>query len=103
MKELTGYKRNGFEFAAIWRKDDVVAFIGVKDETNKTWEIMHVRKSKAGMRFGKHFEASEHGPSNNEWGTYGFTATNEADAYKIFERELSKAKERNETKRSRPN
>lgn len=78
------FRRHGFDHEVIERCEGVVlvkktqgSFVG--------WEVARVFFAEAHTIAGQSIEAGEHLPSMEQWGTYAFSYTNEADARRKFE------------------
>lgn len=73
MKILTEYKKNGYEFTLVTRKGDYAIFEGTRKTGSKTYEVIQI-KSHDGLTFdGVTTDPAEYAPSNNEWGSKGWT------------------------------
>lgn len=76
MKPLPiSYNKNGFTFNQIIREGDVAVYEQIIPETGKriAYEVFEVMKKKAATINGSIIEARETSPSNEQWGTNGFT------------------------------
>lgn len=87
MKLLTEYTKNDHTFAVVERIQDTAIFHGRSTKgSSETWEVIQIQKQEAGNRtFGGvvvNVEAREFPPSNNQWGSKGWTCVNLEDAKK---------------------
>jgi len=71
MKTLTEYARNGFKFTLVCRDGNVAIFeeFGSRDH----YEVIIIQSHQGREIAGKHFPPSEYPPSNEQWGTKGWT------------------------------
>jgi hypothetical protein len=98
MKQLTEYKKNGYEFKLIKRDGDIAIFLGEKitefengwKETSENWEVIHIQSHQGREIHGKHFEPAEFPPSNEQWGTKVFACVGFLAADKRFHAEIEK-------------
>lgn len=80
------YRKNSYDFRLVKREGDVAIYSQHEPETGNVvaYEVFIVRRHE-GLTFGdRKTEAAEYGPSNEEWGSYGYTVwTMEAAALKV--------------------
>jgi len=92
MKELTGYKKNGHDFTLYCRAGGIAIFHGKRVGGNsETWEVIHVQSHNGREIAGKYFDPAEYPPSNEQWGSKGWTYTNPELARDRFEVEIGKS------------
>lgn len=87
MKTLTSYSKNKHDFELVIRSGDIAIFRG-KSQTgsSETFEVIHVQSHDGREVMGKHCPPAEYPPSNEQWGSKGFTfATLEAAGIKFAE------------------
>jgi len=75
-------KSRGFIFEQEFRKDDYAIYSQWLNNEIISYELIRIRKNKDWELFGKHFEACESYPSDNSWGSEGWTFKNYSDAVK---------------------
>lgn len=98
MKKLTNYSKNGYEFRLEKRDGDIAIFLGTKlteyekgwTVTSENWEVIHIQSHQGREIHGKYFEPAEFPPSNEQWGTKGFTCVGFLSADKRFNAEIEK-------------
>ena len=84
MKPLTEYRKNGYDFVLHKRIGFWAIFIGTKpDSKSVNYEVCRLRVIPEGSRIVRdevsgtesqiQWQSHERVPSDNEWGTYGFT------------------------------
>jgi hypothetical protein len=92
MKQLTEYKKHGYNFSIIHREGDLAIAKGErKDSQFDNWEVFFIQKHNGLMMGANWVDAAEFCPSNSTWGIKGWTAYDEADARRIFKREKEKS------------
>jgi len=74
MNKLTEYKRNGFHYKILKRSGDYGLFHG-KSKDCETFEVIKIQSHNGRAIYGKTFPPSEFPPSNEQWGSYGWTFT----------------------------
>mgnify|MGYP001615459094 CR=1 FL=1 len=80
MKTLNHYKKNGFEFTLHKRIGDWAIFEGYKTGSAVNIELIQVQSHNGREIAGTWCEPAEYPPSNEQWGTKGFTFVTLADA-----------------------
>ena len=83
MKKLTIYKKNGFEFSVVERVGNVARAIGRKGKV-ENHEVFHVQSHNGREIAGNFAEAAEYPPSNEQWGSKGWTYSGEDQAKEAF-------------------
>lgn len=97
------YRKNSYGFKLVKREDDVAIYSQHEPTTDEivAYEVFIVRRHD-GLNFGGvKTEPAEYGPSNEEWGSYGYTVWNlQAAAVKmqILKKKLISQKEAKEAK-----
>lgn len=79
MKQLSNnYRKNGYEFNIVQRNGDVAIYSQHSQETGQIiyYETFIVQKNKERTIAGKLIPSSESSPSNEQWGSEGYTTTN---------------------------
>ena len=85
MEKLTTYNKNGYGFSLLYRENDIAIFSGVgKQCGDKTWEIVLIQSHNGKSIKDTFIPPKEFPPSNNQWGSKGWTAVSEEDAWRIF-------------------
>ena len=85
MKQLTEYSKNGYEFKLVKREGQYAIFLGTKENSiSQNYEVIKIQSDNGGERFGRVFDPSEFPPSNNQWGTLGWTYGNSKEALAKF-------------------
>jgi hypothetical protein len=83
MKKLPDkFRKNGYDFELVERVCDIAIYAVQTGTTTKTFEVFEVQKLAARVVGNKIIEAREASPSNEAWGTKGFTYGNLDDAKK---------------------
>jgi hypothetical protein len=92
MKKLEKYYKNGYDFTLIHREGDLAISLGKsRMHDGENWEVFEVQ-SHNGMMMGENWvDAAEFPAGNNQWGDKGWTAINEADAWRIFNKQKQNA------------
>ena len=88
MKTLTTYTKNKYEYTIILREGDLAISFGksrISDAT--TWEVFQVQSHNGLTIGGVYMPPAEFCPSNEQWGTKGWTALNKDRAFEILNRE----------------
>jgi len=85
MNELKYYKRNGYEFQIVQRSGNVARALGRKGK-QENHEVFHVQSHNGREIAGIHVPAAEFPPSNEQWGSKGWTFSSEAQAIERFNR-----------------
>ena len=92
MKKLEKYYKNGYDFTLVHREGDLAIAVGksrIHDKEN--WEVFEVQ-SHNGMMMGANWvDAAEFCPTSSMWGCKGWTALNEQDAWRIFNKQKQNA------------
>ena len=82
MKPLTTYhSRNGYRFNVIDRRGDVA----LADGGSVGYEVFEVQSHDGREIAGTWFEPAEYPPSNEQWGTKGWSFKHEASARRKFD------------------
>ncbi|MDB4314470.1 hypothetical protein N9955_00415 [bacterium] len=90
MKKLESYRKNGYTFEIVARKNGWAIGKGTHKEgfDHTNWEVFEIQ-SHNGIYMGENWvDAKEFPPSNNQWGAKGFTALNEEHAKEILEKHI---------------
>jgi len=78
---LINYGKNGHEFTVIARTGNLAIFKGVsRANGSETFELIEIQSHDGREIAGKFFEPAEFPPSNEQWGSKGWTFTNLPDA-----------------------
>ena len=80
----TEFKKFGFIYRQIKRSGNVAIFEQVKDDRILAYEVVVIRAHEGYEIAGNKMEPSEFMPRSEDWGTFGWTLTNESDAHKRF-------------------
>lgn len=83
MTTLKKYKKNGFNFVILNRIGDYALAAGIGENYAKTYEVIIVQSHNGRAIQGKMFPPAEYAPSNEQWGSKGWTFTSLENA-KIF-------------------
>jgi hypothetical protein len=87
MKELTEYAKNGYDYQIIRRENNLAIAVGKSRISNSiNWEVIKIQSHNGMIMAGVHMPPAEFPPSNNQWGIKGWTALNEEQAIKIFDK-----------------
>lgn len=91
MKVLTEYTKNGHRFTQYCRAGNLAIFHGraIKGKS-ETWEVIHIMSHNGREIGGKFCEPAEFPPSNEQWGSRGWSYTNPDGARSRFEVEIGK-------------
>ena len=82
MKRLTSYhSRNGYPFNVIERRGN----IALAEGGSIGYEVFEVQSHDGREIGGKQFEPAEYAPSNEQWGTKGWSFKYEASARRKFD------------------
>jgi hypothetical protein len=85
MKTLTEYSKNKHKFSLFKREGNFAIFHGKSvDNNSETWEVIEVLSHNGLTMGGVYMEPAEFCPSNNQWGTKGWTCTTQEAAEKRF-------------------
>ena len=77
MKRLETYQKNGHSFSLHERTGDLATFHGNRiGGSSETWEVIHIQSHNGREIAGKYFDPAEFPPSNEQWGSKGFTCRN---------------------------
>lgn len=68
MKELTEYRKNGFHWKVIFRVQDIAI-----SESQYGYEVFRVQRHNGREIGGKWCDPAEFAPSNEQWGSLGWT------------------------------
>jgi len=83
LPQLVAYGKNGFEFNLVIRRGDLAIFKGVsRANGNETFELIKIQRHEGREIAGKVFPPAEFPPSNEQWGSKGFSFVSLADAEK---------------------
>jgi hypothetical protein len=87
MKLLQPYSKNGYDFTVIQRSDQVAICHG-KSKTSpaETWEVFLIQHHNGLTIAGNHVPPAEYPPSNEQWGSKGWTFTTEDAAWEKFQK-----------------
>lgn len=85
MKILTDYSKHKYDFTIKHREGNIaIAYGKHRIHEHDNWEVIRIR-SHNGLQMGDNFvPPAEFGPSDREFGIMGWTAFNEAHAWKLF-------------------
>lgn len=91
MEPLTQYSKNGYDFTILKEEKGWAIAKGISRVSGReNWEVIEVQ-SHNGLMMGKNWvEPCFFPPSNNQWGTKGFTALNEEHANQILSNQINK-------------
>lgn len=99
------FKRGGYHFVQIKREGPFAMYLQTSSEMpdeakgsndKSAFEIIRVRTIPARVAFGKEIGSYERYPSDEEWGTFGWTAIGREAAEKKFEEVKSRFKEKSD-------
>jgi len=79
MKKLTQYKKNGYNWQLLKREGNLAIF-----QSGQFYEVILIQSHNGRDIAGKHCEAAEYSPSNEQWGSKGWSYSNEQDALDKF-------------------
>ena len=82
MKELTNYRKHGNDFLLIKRSGNVGLF---QEKKYNSYEVIIIQSHNGREIMGNVIPPQEYAPSNEQWGSKGWTYTIEADALKKFD------------------
>jgi hypothetical protein len=82
MKQLTQYRKHGHDFLLIKRSGNVGLF---KESKYNSYELIIIQSHNGREIMGNIIPPQEYPPSNEQWGSKGWTFTIEADALKNFD------------------
>lgn len=88
MKPLTEYKKNGYRWSIIMRIGDIAMAHGDK---SGGYEVFHVQSHNGREIAGKWCEPAEYPPSNEQWGSKGWSFSDHLTAGHRFCDEVNKA------------
>jgi hypothetical protein len=88
MKQLTQYRKHGKDFLLIKRLGNIGLF---KENKYNSYEVIIIQSHNGREIMGNVIPPAEFAPSDESWGSKGWTYTIEADALKKFDelREIS--------------
>ncbi len=75
----TQFTKKGFRHVQTVRVGDWAIYERSKGQS-RHWEVVHIRRHNGYTIAGAHVEPAEYYPASEDWGTHGFTLTEEADA-----------------------
>lgn len=78
-KPLTQYKKNGFQWNIVTRQADVGLF-----QCGPFFEVIMIQSHNGREIGGVNFPPAEYAPSNNQWGSKGWSFSNVEDAFTKF-------------------
>ena len=84
MKLLTEYKRNGYNFTMLARLGDYAIFRGESETCAENYEVIEIQSHQGREVHGTFCPPSEYPPSNNQWGTKGWTSNDYESAEAKF-------------------
>jgi len=84
MKTLTEYKRNGYAFTLISRLGDHAIFRGNSGTSMENYEVIKIQSHQGREWDGVFCPPAEYPPSNNQWGTKGWTFNDRESAEAKF-------------------
>lgn len=94
MKPLESYKKNGHTFTLYCRYAMLAIFHGKRTGGNsETWEVIHIQSHNGREVHGAWCEPAEYPPSNEQWGSKGWSFSTPEAARERFELEIRKAQE----------
>lgn len=86
MNALTSYRKNGHDFSLVIRSGDIAIFHGRSlTGQSETFEVIHVQRHNGREIAGAFLPPAEFPPSNNQWGSKGWTYPDKASAETKFE------------------
>ena len=92
MNQLTEYSKNGHKFTLYARSGDLAIFHGRRTGgQSETWEVIHIQSHNGREIAGNFCEPAEYPPSNEQWGSKGWSYTNPELAMDRFSVEVGKA------------
>jgi hypothetical protein len=102
MKTLLEYKKNGFHFKLLHRDGDLAIFRGKNSlGESETFEIIVVGSHQGMVIGGVDIPPAEFAPSNNQWGTKGWTATSEKLAFELFNNKKAELLDKQQKKKNK--
>lgn len=84
MNTLKNYKKNGYSFTIFNRVGDYALAVGICENYNKTYEVIKVQSHNGLTIAGKFIDAKEYAPSNEQWGSKGWSFTSLELANEFF-------------------
>jgi hypothetical protein len=89
MKQLIEYSKNGYDFKIVHREQNLAIAKGKSRNSDSiNWEVIKIQSHNGLTMGGVFMPATEFAPSNNQWGTKGWTAFDEEHAKVIFNKRL---------------
>lgn len=82
MKQLTQYRKHGKDFLLIKRSGNIGLF---KENKYNSYEVIIIQSHNGREIMGNVIPPAEFAPSDESWGSKGWTYTIEADALKKFD------------------
>jgi hypothetical protein len=77
------FRKNGFDYQQVWREGDFAIYKQSKEGVTKNWfEAIQITRHDGYEIAGNKIEPSEIYPSNEKWGTFGFTCVDLSSAKK---------------------
>lgn len=94
MKQLTEYTKNGHHFTLRIRSGNMGIFHGKRIGGNsEMWEVIRIQSHNGREIAGKYCEPAEYPPSNEQWGSKGWTCSSLDAAQKRIGSETAQAQE----------
>lgn len=89
MKILTEYKKNGYTFHQHKREGDFAIFKGTQEgNKHENWEVIQIQSHNGRTIMGNECPPAEYAPSNEQWGSKGWSYTRLEDAEEKLEKLL---------------
>lgn len=88
------FRKNGYDYTQVQRNNNIAVYKQEFDNTLIGFEVVELKVAEATTLFGKDVPRREVYPSNEDWGTLGFTVKTIGEAIKRFELLTTKVKER---------
>lgn len=85
MKILTEYKKNGYLFTQHKREGNYAIFKG-QNENIVTWEVIQIQSHNGRNIMGNECPPAEYAPSNEQWGSKGWTYSRLEEAEEKLEK-----------------
>jgi hypothetical protein len=86
MKKLTRYSKNGRRWEIIKR----VGNLAIATDGKNHYEVFHIQSHNGRQMAGRFFEPAEYSPSNEQWGSLGWSYSDLTEANIRFDAELNK-------------
>jgi len=85
MKKLTNYSKNGYNFTIVSRDGDIAIFHGKSAKSeSESWEVIRIQSHDGRVINGQSFLPAEYGPSNEQFGSKGWSMPSEDSAWAKF-------------------